>query len=99
MNIHEHILSRFSEDLGLTPNAGVSTMAGDVSSGQSSSLALQTKKEKKKEGDEFKPSKEEKQELKIADAILKAASGLSKSPATEEIIRQAEELKRMHGIK
>lgn len=73
-------------------------MAGDVASGDSSGLAQQVKKDKK-EGDEFKAGDpEERQEIKIADAILQAASGLAKSPAAEEIIRQAQELKRIHGV-
>jgi len=92
---HQHILHRIQEDLGLTPNAGISTMAGNVASGDSGNLAQQVKKE----GDEFKEGDpEERQEIKIADAILQAASGLAKSPASEEIIRQAQELKRIHGV-
>lgn len=96
MGSHAHILSRLNESLGLTPNAGVSTMAGDVASGDSGSLAAQIPK---KEGDEYKQGDpEERQEIKIADAILQAASGLAKSPAAEEIINQARELKRIHGV-
>lgn len=92
---HDHILQRLNEQLGLVPNAGISTMAGDVHSGDSGSLATQVKKE----GDEFKAGDpEERQEIKIADAILQAASGLAKSPAAKEIIRQAQELKRIHGV-
>lgn len=92
---HDHILHRFTESLGLTPNAGVSTMAGDVASGDSTGIANQVKKE----GDEYKAGDpEERQEIKIADAILQAASGLAKSPAVEEIINQAQELKRIHGV-
>lgn len=94
---HEHILRRINENtLGLTPNAGIGTMAGDVASGDSSSLAAPVDK---LEGDEFKEGDpEERQEIKIADAILQAASGLAKSPAVEEIINQARELKRIHGV-
>lgn len=92
---HEHILQRINEQLGLTPSVGVGTMAGNVASGDSSTLAAQVEKE----GDEFKEGDpEERQEIKIADAILQAASGLADSPAAEEIIRQAQELKRIHGV-
>ena len=91
---HAHILHRIHEELGLTPNAGVGTMAGNVSTGDAGLTANVTKKE----GDEFKGDPEERQEIKIADAILQAASGLAKSPAAEEIIRQAQELKRIHGV-
>lgn len=95
MGSHAHILQRINEDLGLTPNAGVSTMAGNIGSGDTSGMAQQVKKE----GDEFKEGDpEERQEIKIADAILQAASGLADSPAAEEIIRQAQELKRIHGV-
>jgi len=92
---HEHIIHRIHEELGLTANSGVSTMSGNVGTGDSGNLAHQVKKE----GDEFKQGDpEERQEIKIADAILQAASGLAKSPASEEIIRQAQELKRIHGV-
>lgn len=96
MGSHDHILSRLvGEALGLTPNAGVGTMAGDVHSGDSSGLANVVKKE----GDEFREGDpEERLEIKIADVILQAASGLAKSPAVEEIINQAKELKRIHGV-
>ena len=92
---HDHILHRISESTGLTPSVGVGTMAGDVASGGSTTLANVVKKE----GDEFKEGDpEERREIKIADAILQAASGLAKSPAVEEIINQAQELKRIHGV-
>lgn len=95
MHHHEHIVRRFNESTGLTPNAGVSTMAGDVQSGDGGSS---TSNVVKKEGDEVRTGGEENQEMKIANMILRAASGLAKSPAVEEIIKQAEELKRIHGI-
>lgn len=80
----------------MTPNAGIGTMAGDVHSGDSSMLAMSTDKH---EGDEFKEGDpEERQEIKIADAIIQAASGLAASPAQEEILNQARELKRIHGV-
>jgi len=95
--VHEHILRRIHEELGLTPSAGIGTIAGDVHSGDSSSGSIT--QQVKKEGDELKAGDpEERQEIKIADAILQAASGLAKSPASEEIIRQAQELKRIHGV-
>jgi hypothetical protein len=92
---HNHILQRIHEELGLTPNAGVGTMAGNVATGDASLTACPVKKE----GDEFRQTDpEECQEIKIADAILQAASGLANSPAAEEIKRQAQELKRIHGV-
>lgn len=91
---------RFSGDLvfesiGLTPNSGVSTMPGDVHSGDTATTANQVKKE----GDEYNlDNREERREIKIADKILRAASGLAKSPVVDEIVNQARELKRIHGV-
>lgn len=90
---HGHILSRISEAMGVLPN-GIGTSANDTVSSTNSSIGSQVKKE----GDEVRPDGEERQEIKIANMILRAASGLAKSPAQEEIIKQAEELKRLHGI-
>ena len=52
----------------------------------------------KKDASELPHDEEETRELKIADAILRAAQGMAKSPAVEEIINQATELKRIHGV-
>jgi len=51
-----------------------------------------------KDASELPHDDEETRELKIADTILKAAHGMAKTPDVEEIIRQAEELKRIHGV-
>jgi hypothetical protein len=96
MTHHEHILRRINEDIGLTPSVGVGTMAGDVHSGDSSTLARPTKHA----GDDYREGDpEERREIKIADAILQAVSGLASSPAADEIKNQALELKRIHGVK
>lgn len=92
---HAHILHRIAEQLGSTPSAGVGTMAGNVASGDSTGVSNITKKE----GGEFKQGDpEERQEIKIADAIIQAAGGLADTPAREEILNQAKELKRIHGV-
>lgn len=52
----------------------------------------------KKKAEELPHDDEETRELKIADAILRAAQGMAKSPAVDEIINQANELKRIHGV-
>ena len=65
-----------------------------IPSGDSHNLATKTEKD----AEDIPHDGEETRELKIADTILKAAHGMAKSPAVEEIIRQAEELKRIHGV-
>ena len=91
MHAHAQILRRIQEDTGTNPNYGV----GDAQpSGDSKTLPSITKKE----GDEFAQTGEERREVKLADRILKAANLLAKTPDVDEIIRCAEELKRMHGV-
>ena len=88
---HKHILSRLSEDFSTNPSFGMAEKPGE---GDSQVVASHTKKEV----EEFHSTGEEKREVRLADRILKAANLLPKDPNAEEIIRAAEELKRMHGV-
>lgn len=88
---HVHILKRLQEDYNLGPPAyGQAERTG---TGDSSVTASDTKKE----GSEFKETGEEKREVEIADKILAAAKRMASTPDVEEIIRGADELKKIHG--
>jgi len=88
---HQHILHRLHEDYSTNPNYGV----GDQQPpGDSQTVPTATKKE----GEEFHNTGEESREVKLADRILKAANLLASTPDVDEIVRCAEELKRMHGV-
>jgi hypothetical protein len=90
---HRHILGRLQEYAPnkLNPEYGVADQTGQ---GDSSTTATSTKKE----GDEFKPTGEERREVELADKILTAAEKMASTPDVEEIIRYADELKKMHGV-
>ena len=88
---HAHILARLHEDFSTNPNYGVGEKQP---SGDSKVIPTVTKKE----GDEYRPTGEERREVKLADRILKAAKLLASTPDVDEIVRCAEELKRMHGV-
>ena len=78
-----------------TPRPGTEpAFTSGIPSGDSHELSTKAEKD----AVDLPHDEEETRELKIADAILKAAAGMVKSPAVEEIIRQAEELKRIHGV-
>jgi hypothetical protein len=93
---HDQIIQRLNEasinghhQSGAEPAFNSSIPSGD------SHINAQTVQ---KDASELPHDEEETRELKIADSILKAAHGMAKTPDVEEIIRQAEELKRIHGV-
>lgn len=89
---HKHILSRLHEASNnkLNPEYGAAERVGTGDSSNVSTLP-------KKEGDEFQPTGEERREVELADRILAAANRMAKTPDVEEVIRLADELKKMHG--
>lgn len=94
MSAHAHILARLHENtLSNTHIAG-----DDGGQHQHSGLSTETPEVVKKEGSEYHKTGEEHREVGLAERILKAAKMLVATPDVEEIIRAAEELKRMHGV-
>ena len=87
--MHEQIIKRLHEDFGVPANA---SNAGQP--GGDSTMVPGASSEK---GAEPVANKEETREVKIANNILRAAAGLAKTNLVDTIIRQAEELKRMHA--
>lgn len=91
-NPHAHILARIYENSAVPgPNYGgvVTQRPGD-----SKTVA----EVPKKEGEEFKPTGEETREVDLANRILRAAKAMAKTPDVDEIIRCADELKKLHGV-
>ena len=93
---HDQILRRITEAsiLGAPQPGGEPAFNSNIPSGDSHINAPTAQKD----AEELPHDDEETRELKIADAILKAAHGMAKTEAVTEIIRQAEELKRIHGV-
>jgi len=92
---HAHILHRLHEDVttGNNLNPSYATNDGQTQHGDSSLAASHTKKE----GEEFVATGEETREVELATKILQAAGRMAKTPDVEQIIRLADELKKMHG--
>lgn len=96
MTNHDQILQRLNEAavLGHHQSGTEPAFSSNIPSGDSDINGHVANKD----AEELPHDDEETRELKIADQILKAAHGLAKTAAVEEIIRQAEELKRIHGV-
>lgn len=95
MALHAHILRRLHEDVttGNNLNPSYATNDAHVQHGDSSLAASHTKKE----GEDFASTGEETREVELATKIMQAARRMAKTPDVEEIIRLADELKKMHG--